>query len=101
MTTQATREASTTSEGGGGVETTVVEDEGLGGEEVFVHHHYSDSFSLSTLISFVIMVITTLAIMKYDHRHPCFKHQEGSESSKAELKTLRSLFDQAKLDNRW
>ena len=68
-TTQATREASTTSGGGGGVETTVVEDEGLGGEEVFVHHHYSDSFSLSTLISFVIMVITTLAIMKYDHRH--------------------------------
>ena len=29
------------------------------------------------------------------------QQQDTSESEKTELKTLRSLFDQAKLDNRW
>ena len=83
---QATREARLISDD---VEAPSVEDEGLGAEEVLI---------------VTTTKLTTLFIKReFCHKMMIFLTftQDTSESEKTELKTLRSLFDQAKLDNRW
>ena len=88
---QATREARLISED---VETPSVEDEGLGAEEVL--NVTSTKFTNNLFMKRVFchkMMFSSLSLFK--------QQQDTSESEKTELKTLRSLFDQAKLDNRW
>ena len=88
---QATREARLLSED---VETPSVEDEGLGAEEVL---NVTSTMFTNTLFTKRVlchkMTIFSLSLFE--------QQQDTSESEKTELKTLRSLFDQAKLDNRW
>ena len=87
---QATREARLLSED---VETPSVEDEGLGAEEVL--NVTSTMFTNTLFMKRVLchkMTIFSLSLFE--------QQQDTSESEKTELKTLRSLFDQAKLDNR-
>ena len=75
------------------VETPSVEDEGLGAEEVL--NVTSTMFTNTLFMKRVLchkMTIFSLSLFE--------QQQDTSESEKTELKTLRSLFDQAKLDNR-
>ena len=87
---QATREARLISED---VEAPSVEDEGLGAEEVLT---VTSTMFTNTLFTKRVlchkMTIFSLSLFE--------QQQDTSESEKTELKTLRSLFDQAKLDNR-